>query len=192
VWESAVTATLTATAPDDLGRSNPPVDDIPRSRPRTDGAGRVAQDLQARGRRFETCRAHESGAHVRGKREPWPRGIPAPGAEPPDSPRCGGRAERAGRAVAEPRTPQRAVGGLGGRVARWLSPGLPTGRWLSWAGASRGGWAGRVRRAVAGLGGCVARWLGWAGASRGGWAGVGVGFGGASSGGWVGGADGGQ
>ena len=46
MWESAVTATPTVTAPDDLGRSDPTMDGPLRSPPRTDGAGRAAQDLR--------------------------------------------------------------------------------------------------------------------------------------------------
>jgi hypothetical protein len=53
-----LTATLTATAPDEYHQRKAAMDDRPRSRPYADGGGRTAQDLLARGRRFETCRAH--------------------------------------------------------------------------------------------------------------------------------------
>ena len=66
VWELVVTATLTATDPDDLGRRDPPLDGSPRPRPRTDDRRRIAQDLQARARWLsnELALIHCSGDHA--------------------------------------------------------------------------------------------------------------------------------
>jgi hypothetical protein len=93
-----------------------------------------AQTLQARGRRFETCRAHESEDCVRGERGPGPRGISSPGAEPPDTPHYGwfGVACRL--------------------VRRCVSPGSALR--VAWFGVARGGWFGVARGGW--FGACVA------------------------------------
>lgn len=51
-----LTATVTATGPDSDDQGEAPVDHCPRSRPRTDNVGLIAQDLQARGRTFRPRR----------------------------------------------------------------------------------------------------------------------------------------